>query len=486
MVDDLADRIAALAEDARAAAVEPHDVASLARVIDRLEGPLRLAISGKVNAGKSTLLNALIGERLAPTDARESTQIITWYRFSIRPYAKIFTADGRDQETSYTRGEDSLDVHLGGLDVQAIDHLEIGWPTTRLTDLILIDTPGIASISTEVSARTHRALSAESGHVPVADGVLYLLRHAHNSDLRFLEAFHDDKMAEGTPVNAVGVLSRADEIGCGRLNAMAVAERVATRYLSDSRLHRLCPVVVPVTGLLGHGAVTLHQHEYASLAAVARAPRDEIGDLLLTADRFAMAESGRVSTEDRTKLLDRLGLFGVRLSVELLRSGAVTSSPELCARLADASGLDRLRRVVLRQFAERARVLKARSAAAALREILLRGHASDGQVLLERLEQITAGAHDFEELRVLLELRGGGLSLTTDRAAQLELLMGGAGHEPAARLGLPENASAEEVRLAALDALALWQGVEQHPLSSRATQIAARAAARTVEGFLAG
>jgi hypothetical protein len=211
-----------------------------------------------------------------------------------------------------------------------------------------------------------------------------------------------------------------------------------------------------------------------------------IGDLLLTADRFAMAESGLVSTQERAKLLDRLGLFGVRLSVELLRNGSVPTSSELCSRLADVSGLDRLRHIVMHQFADRAKILKARSAVAALRALFLRGDCSDGPALLARLERITAGAHDFEEVRVLLALRGGELSLGPDRAAQLDLLMGGAGHEPRARVGLPGDASADDLRRAALEALALWQGVERHPLSSRATQLAARAATRTLEGMLVG
>ena len=68
---------------------------------------------------------------------------------------------------------------------------------SRLADVVLIDTPGIASISADVSARTHRAMSAETGRVPVADAVLYLLRHTHSADLRFLESFHDDEVAEG-------------------------------------------------------------------------------------------------------------------------------------------------------------------------------------------------------------------------------------------------------------------------------------------------
>ena len=272
MADDLTLRIKALAEDAGASATSEEAGDSLREIVERLEGPIRLAISGKVKAGKSTLLNALIGESLAPTDAGECTRIVTWYRYSDRPYALVHPVDGEPVETTYVRSESALEVGLGGRDADAIDHLEIGWPTSRLRHVVLIDTPGIASISTDVSARTHRVLSAEQGQVPVADAVLYLLRHTHSSDLRFLESFHDDEVAEGTPVNTVGVLSRADEIGSARLDAMEVAARVARRYQDEPRLHRLCPIVVPVNGLLGHAATTLREVEYAALVAIAGAP----------------------------------------------------------------------------------------------------------------------------------------------------------------------------------------------------------------------
>ena len=271
-------------------------------------------------------------------------------------------------------------MDLGGRDADAIDHLEIGWPSNRLANVVLIDTPGIASISTEMSARTHRALSAEMGRVPVADAVLYLLRHTHSADLRFLESFHDDEVAEGTPVNTVGVLSRADEIGSARLDAMEVAERVARRYQVDPRLHRLCPVVVPVNGLLGHAAATLREDEYAALVAVARAPQDVIARA--APDRRPVRDWGR-------PVLVSVEQTGSRSSTGSVSSAYVCRSswcaparsplrPSSAPRLADVSGLERLREVVLRQFDARARVLKARSAVAALREIFLRGDCPDG------------------------------------------------------------------------------------------------------------
>ncbi len=271
MADDLTPRIVALAQEAAANATTDEAGRELREVAGRANGPIRLAIAGKVKAGKSTLLNAIIGEELAPTDAGECTRIVTWYRYSNRPFAKVFPIDGDPVERSYTRGDGALEVDLGGLSAEQVDHLEIGWPSSRLVELVLIDTPGIASISTDVSLRTHRVMTAEEGHPPVADAVMYLLRHTHSSDVRFLESFHDDEVARGTPVNTVGVLSRADEIGSSRVDAMQVADRIARRYQAEPRLHRLCPIVIPVNGLLGHAAATLREAEYADLVRIGRA-----------------------------------------------------------------------------------------------------------------------------------------------------------------------------------------------------------------------
>ena len=75
----------------------------------------------------------------------------------------------------------------------------MSWPTSRLRELTLIDTPGIASISTDLSARTLRVLTPEDDRPPVVDAVLYLLRHTHASDVRFLESFHDDELGARHP-----------------------------------------------------------------------------------------------------------------------------------------------------------------------------------------------------------------------------------------------------------------------------------------------
>jgi hypothetical protein len=316
-------------------------------------------------------------------------------------------------------------------------------------------------------------LEAEGERAAQTDAVIYLLRHMHGADVRFLESFHGDGLASGTPVNAVGVLSRADEIGGCRLDAMAAAARVATRYASDERLRRLCPVVVPVAGLLGMAGATLREEEFRVLAAVAELPMDDVVELLLTADRFA--DSG----EQRSRVLERLGLFGVRLSVRMIREKTVADAAGLARALTEHSGIDRLREVFAAQFVGRSEVLKARSALAVLDECIAprSGHAAEA-------ERIRASAHEFVELRLLHQVRSGRLPGTDAQLAEMDLLLGGAGGAPTARLGLPADAPIARVRAEAQEALARWQGIAEHPFSARELKTAARAVARTCEGIL--
>jgi hypothetical protein len=486
VADPLVDNLGTLIGRALSSARTDDARSRLSDARVRLTGPLRLAIAGKVKAGKSTLLNAILGDELAPTDAGECTKIVTWYHEGASPQVTVYPLVGEGVVRPWSRDSGALDVDLGDLPAADVDRIDVSWPTSKLRELTILDTPGIASISADISARTQRVLAAEDGRVPVADAVLYLMRHTHASDVRFLESFHDDELAHGTPMNSVGVLSRADEIGACRLDAMDVADRIALRYEADPRLRRLCPVIVPVNGLLAFAATTLREVEYAMLATLARAEAAELEQLLLTADRFVHRVTGVMLTEiEREHLIERMGLFGVRLSVELIRAGFVTSAVELSDELVERSGLNRLRLVLTRQFEQRSRVLKARSSLAVLFDVLRGGGCTDGEALLTAAEQLSASTHEFEEVRLLSALRSGSIEVRPDRIAELDRLLGGNGHSAAARLGLAEGATAEEIRETALESLVTWQRLAEHPLSGRQLKVAARAATRTLEGVVA-
>src|SRR5262245_51290536 len=67
---------------------EPRE--GIAAVRHRLsEEGLRVAVAGRVSSGKSTLVNALLRRRVAPTAAGECTRVVTWFRYGVPPRAEV-------------------------------------------------------------------------------------------------------------------------------------------------------------------------------------------------------------------------------------------------------------------------------------------------------------------------------------------------------------------------------------------------------------
>lgn len=430
--------------------------ATLAEVSARIDEPLRVAIAGKVKAGKSTLLNALVGEKLAPTDTGECTRIVTWYRDGHTYRVDVHPRDGGPVvQARFQRDDGAIEVDLAGRAAEDVGHLDVMWPSPGLRRTTLIDTPGIGSLTDRVAERSFEFLDAVDEDTP-ADAVLYLMRHVHGADLRLLESFHDTSVALPNPVNAIGVLSRADEIGVGRPDAVGSARRIAARYGADPRLRRLVQVIVPVAGLLAETAVTLTEAEYRMLANLAAAESTAIDPLLLSVDRFVEARPETPLTSiEREQLLGRFGLFGVRISLSMIRRGVVSTSQELAEELRARSGLVELRSLLDTLFLERSEVLKARSALLAL-DRLCREHTGRPGVdgIAAEVERLIASAHPFQELSTLAAVRSGVVRhRSAERIAELERLLGGVGGSAPLRLGLEPDADDVAVRSAAVEAL---------------------------------
>ena len=133
----------------------PQAVGWLQHNLARFDEPLRVAIAGKVKAGKSTLLNALVGEEIAPTDAGECTRDrhlvpgrATSPKVTMFPRGAAAAAAGDPPRPAARCAFD-----LQGTPVEQVDKLEVQWPSQSLRTQTLIDTPGIASLSSDTSAR---------------------------------------------------------------------------------------------------------------------------------------------------------------------------------------------------------------------------------------------------------------------------------------------------------------------------------------------
>jgi hypothetical protein len=482
---NLADRTRGLLSRAAQVYRDTPDRARLDALSERLDAPLRVAVAGRVKSGKSTLLNALVGERLAPTDAGECTRIVTWYQDGHTYGVTVHPRGGPARSAPFTREDGAIEVDLGGLSPEKVDQLVVTWPAQALRTATLIDTPGIGSLSESAGNRAWEVLTGEEEETP-ADAVLYLMRHLHTGDVEFLRAFQDVEVSRPNPVNAIGVLSRADEIGAGRPDAMGSARKIAARLSTDPVVRRVVQTVVPMAGLLAETAATLTETEVAQLRRLAARPPREVEDLLLSTDRFLdrLPELGVTSLE-RRELLDRFGVFGLRLASTILRRESVTAT-ELARELTARSGLEDLHSVLSSLFYTRRDVLKCRSALLAVDALVRDRPRTGSEPLSGEVEEILSSAHPFNELRVLSALRAGWVTGRPEVLEDLERLIGGFGTAPAERLSLPPDAGGPQLTEAATEALHRWQRRAESPMTRHDLAVAARVAIRSCEGMLTG
>jgi hypothetical protein len=486
---DLATEVRAIADLARRAAEGTDQVTAVDAVTRRLDEPLRVAIAGRVKAGKSTLLNALIGERLAATDAGECTRIVTWYRHGLGYKVRADLRPSGSTELDFRRQDGELRIDLGELGVDAIERIEVGWPSAKLESMTLIDTPGLGSTDERTSARTTASLLDAGVDSPAeADAVLYLMRHLHQGDARFLEAFVDHSIAHASPVNAVVVLSRADEIGAARTDALDSARAIAERYAGDPRVRELASGVLPVAGLLAETGATLRQEQFDWLAALARLEPDARAYLLTSVERFRDADRNPLGESIREDLLDRFGLYGLRIATQRIADGEVGSATQLSGALLELSGIRALQRILAEAYAARASILKARSALVALRGIGVAlgrdGTAGSGAAeLVEAIDRLEASSGALAMLRLQHLVLAGHLELTASEREEFERLW--SGDSAAVRAGLALGAASEEVRAAALDGVERWRARAGSPLSDRRTIEAAEIVSRAYEEIYA-
>ncbi|ORB85201.1 Isoniazid-inducible protein iniC [Mycobacterium kansasii] len=455
----------------------------LERIRARLSEPIRIALAGTLKAGKSTLVNALVGDDIAPTDATEATRIVTWFRHGPAPRVTANHRGGRRTNVPITH-RDGLSFDLSRLDPVDIVDLDVEWPAEELAGATIIDTPGTSSLARDASERTLRLLVPADG-VPRVDAVVFLLRTLNAADVALLKQIGGLVGGSAGALGIIGVASRADEIGAGRIDAMVSAKDVAKRFTSELSRTGVCQAVVPVSGLLALTARTLRQAEFVALKKLAGADAAELNKALLSVDRFVRPDSSLpVDAGTRAQLLERFGMFGIRISIALLAAGIIDSSG-LATELLERSGLVELRNMIDQQFAQRADMLKAHTALVSLRRFVQVHPVMATPYVIADIDPLLADTHAFEELRVLSLLPSRTTTLNADELASLRRIIGGSGTSPAARLGLsPENCV--DGPRAALAAVQRWRRRAEHPLNDPFTTRVCRAAVRSAEAMVAG
>ena len=457
----------------------------LDRIGGRLNQPIRIALAGTLKAGKSTLVNALVGEDIAPTDATEATRIVTWFRNGATPKVTANHRGGRRTNVPIARdpGLGGLTFDFASLDPVDVVDLDVEWPAAELVDATIIDTPGTSSLNRDVSERTLRLLVPDDG-VPRVDAVVFLLRTLNAADIALLRQIGTLVGGASGALGVIGVASRADEIGAGRIDAMLSAKDVASRFTTEMDRTGICQAVVPVSGLLALTARTLRQSEFVALKKLSGVDAAELAKAMLSVDRFVREDSQLpVDAATRSALLERFGMFGIRISIAVLRAG-IGDSVALADELLERSGLIALRDVIDQQFAQRSDLLKAHTALLSLRQLVEANPIYATPYILADIDPLLADTHAFEELRLLSQLRSRPTTLNDEEMVSLRRIIGGSGTDATSRLGLQPDGPYDGPR-AAFSAAQRWRRRADHPLNDPFTSRVCRAAVRSAEAMVA-
>src|ERR1700691_1244560 len=145
-------RLAELAEQ-----LDANEVASDARsVAERVsEGRFYVACIGQFKRGKSSVLNALVGDNVLPTGVVPVTAVPTLVRYGRRPAARVRFEAGEWRDIPVDAVDEYVSEEKNPENAKHVAALEVFVPSPLLaTGMCFVDTPGLGSVFTGNTAAT--------------------------------------------------------------------------------------------------------------------------------------------------------------------------------------------------------------------------------------------------------------------------------------------------------------------------------------------
>jgi GTPase SAR1 family protein len=423
-------------------------------IIDELNEPLRVAVVGKTNAGKSTLINCLVGASAAPTDALSCTKFAAWYRDDQNDWAQARLLGERRVVRIPAWPPRPGTMIADGVSEEAINDIHV-WRKglERLKVWTVIDTPGHNDFDPDVRDRTRRVFVNED-----IDAIVFVLNGAAaEEELRFFTAVRQDLatlitgslrefqawMDDFGVVNTIAVLSRIDM--ADHRDPFGGARKVIDQHADE--LRGIATVIIPVIGLLAETANQLSDSDFAALSVL-----KDLREHQLTPQKFRTAADRLGLTLDSIERLSTLfGGYGLGFAISQIRDGGVTSRRELSEALWEHSGLSVLEEKLRERLTTRVDALKARTAVRRLMKVRLTGDVFD--ILRPYLVRVLRldGMQPLREFDAYERWQSGDVALPAHIGPALTALL--FGRDRATRTGLVGAASKEQIEAA------LWQRI---------------------------
>ena len=256
--------------------------------------PCVLAVGGKVKAGKSSFINALLGKQLAKVGELETTATINMFRhideasagYSDEKPVKVVWNSGMETWESASfmdslQGNDDATLKRA----EGIAYLVFYVDNPILKELTLVDTPGTDAVVGEHQEVAERFFRLRKQHdtqtneqMAEADAVIYLVGAvAGASAKQFLSDFQ--KTTTGaSALNALGVLSKVD------IDETLLARRQEqAEYVAESLKEELYTVIPVSAGM--HDAVLENEERFPQLQQWLKAMPEKAFEYFMRSDK---------------------------------------------------------------------------------------------------------------------------------------------------------------------------------------------------------
>lgn len=233
-------------------------LSKLQNIKARIDQPCVLAVAGRVNAGKSSFINALLGKDLAKVGTTETTATINVFRKgsppdSERPVLVIWVNGNKSYET-----KEFLDSLQGNDNeilkrAEGIKRIEFLLQDPIFDEITLVDTPGTDAIVGE-DGEGHQKITEEffqlrkrhsletKEQTEGADAVIYLVGQVANaSNQGFLQEFQAATNEGSSAMNAIGIMAKID------LSDEIISQREDLSALIALKMQHELNTVVPVS-----------------------------------------------------------------------------------------------------------------------------------------------------------------------------------------------------------------------------------------------
>ncbi len=478
----------------------------LEKMAQRLNEPLRVAVFGLMKAGKSTLLNAIMKEKILFTGNLETTYRTNWFKYADTPSITVVFKDG-SKENHPLEDLEKWTVRLKKKENPRIEdakHVEINYPNNVLKSLEIIDTPGLGSSHKSDSQNTLDLMGVKEEDrdeeiaatrvtmvdASAADALIYAFSHAPQaSDREILDAFYggESTAPNSSPVNAIGVFTKADIFwDVARENdPMLDTKQVSENLMKDNTLKQLLYTIKPVCAKVVESFSELKEEDWDILRRLASLDEKIFREVIFDASEFkncsaeefaGMFESAMDTTftdeqrrnvcsaAERGKILDLLGQYGIRLGINALKAGIPTE--DMVEYFYEKSGIGDVCKLVFDHFGNRSYLLKLNYIFTHLKATasqIMIANSTDKELksicenLSEEIINIMDTDQSFKELRVLQNFYNGYLKLGSEKEKEWMMqITGEYGKDCEAKLGADAGTNIRTMKQIAADRVKYW------------------------------